>query len=389
MIDNPKLLIVDDEPSICRACRRVFSRQGYEVEHSSDPVYGLSLAENGGFDAILLDVKMPEMDGFQFLQKLRETNRSVPVVVMTGYPQLPSADSVVQLGVSRFVMKPFTPEEIFEAVQTARTAAQAAVYNDASPDGSWFAPAEGAVEAPVDLWRSAEEARFLRESWSRLGENGLVRMGVLLTRAKQIGLRAIRLPKLGQKVIQGEPIATLEVGPGRPPIVVAAAVSGEITAVNASLMEDLSPLIHEPCCGGWIVESRPVRYADESKQLITRRLFLLNSDAKSSREQIEKLRNLGCEAEAFAAWSDLAPRLPQLGYDALMVHAPAFGEEGPSLVGRANEAAPDAKVIVNAAPGTGLEAAYRAWKIFYFAVEPFADNEIVDILDAVFVRKRH
>ena len=73
-----RLLVVDDEEVICQGCRRIFAPQGFEVETSTDPGRGLSLACDQDFDAVLLDVRMPAIDGIQFLQQFRAASRTSP-----------------------------------------------------------------------------------------------------------------------------------------------------------------------------------------------------------------------------------------------------------------------------------------------------------------------
>ncbi len=72
----------------------------------------------------------------------------------------------------------------------------------------------------------------------------------------------------------------------------------------------------------------------------------------------------------------------------MILDGSAIGDEGPVTVGLINGACPGAKVIVVAAADANREAAYRLRRIFYYAVEPFADNEIAEILDAAFHRPR-
>jgi DNA-binding response OmpR family regulator len=79
MSDEPKILVVDDEAVICQACRRIFSRQGFHVEQTTSAREGLSRAMERDYTGILLDIKMPEMDGIQFLQLLREQKPDMPV----------------------------------------------------------------------------------------------------------------------------------------------------------------------------------------------------------------------------------------------------------------------------------------------------------------------
>ena len=91
MADSHALLVVDDEEVICQACRRIFSRQGFRVDSHTDARQGLTMASENDYEIILLDIKMPNMDGIQFLERLRQTRLEVPVLIITGYPSIPNA----------------------------------------------------------------------------------------------------------------------------------------------------------------------------------------------------------------------------------------------------------------------------------------------------------
>jgi hypothetical protein len=93
---------------------------------------------------------------------------------------------------------------------------------------------------------------------------------------------------------------------------------------------------------------------------------------------------LGCQVQRVADREALAAALP--GPEGLVVFldAASLGEAGPELTALVNERAPTARVVVLGSPGSSLEAVYRKRKIFYYAVEPFADHEIADILTAAF-----
>ena len=117
MIDDTRLLVVDDEEVVCHSCRRVLAREGFRVGTSTDPNEGLTLAQEWDYDAILLDIKMPDKDGIQFLEELRKTKPDVPVIIITGYPSPESEASAKRLGVARYITKPFTPDRITQAVR--------------------------------------------------------------------------------------------------------------------------------------------------------------------------------------------------------------------------------------------------------------------------------
>ena len=194
MTENPKLLVVDDDATICQACRRVFTRQGFQVEQCTDARQGLTQATKGDYAAILLDIKMPEMDGTRFLEELRLEKPSVPVILITGYPSVPSAASAVRLGASDYVTKPFTPEEITRSVQRVLPRHHAWAMLEAGA-GPWLA--------------RAGESRFLDQSWLQLGGEQWVRVGAVLAHSQTATGKAVRLPGVGDVVYQGLPLAAL------------------------------------------------------------------------------------------------------------------------------------------------------------------------------------
>ena len=371
MAEDPRLLVVDDEEAICEGCRRIFARQGFRVEKSHDALEGLSMAEDRDYAAILLDIKMPTMDGIQFLQRLREKKPTAAVILMTGYPSLPNAMSAVRLGAAGYVTKPFTPEEISQAVHKFIPSAPAP--RDAAAD-SWTPPAAG-----LSFWN---------ESWYGPLDESSVRVGAAIARSETPKVQSIRLPGIGEVVYQGLPLASVAIE-GKPAIVVPAPVSGVVVAVNARLAKEPGLVLSEPCTGGWIAAVCPTRLEEESALCSRRRAILFNTTSAAAEPQRAKLAALGCCVRLVQCWEDLAAALEDSSYRVLILEAQPLGDEGPGLVAQIKAIAPTMKIVVAASRRCTLETAYRARRIFYYAIEPFADNEIVDILDAAFLPQLH
>jgi ActR/RegA family two-component response regulator len=142
-------------------------------------------------------------------------------------------------------------------------------------------------------------------------------------------------------------------------------------------------LANDPCGEGWIAGICATRH-EEMANCKPRRLLLVNKDSCSADEQARKLTALGCQVEKAAGPEALFAAVAANGDSVLLLDAASLGEEGPALVERVNRQAPHARIVVVGAAGGGREAAYRKHKIFYYAVEPFADNEIADILTGAF-----
>jgi CheY-like chemotaxis protein/glycine cleavage system H lipoate-binding protein len=341
------------------------------VRKCSDAAQGLNLARETDFTAILLDIKMPEMDGLHFLEALRKDKPSVPVVLMTGYPSIPNAASAIRLGASDYVTKPFTPEEISQAVHRLLHQSQ----NDAAAAASKSSAAETQPEKT--------DYRFYRDAWYQTVAEGAVRVGALLVRPGVTKIEAVCLPRIGEVVYQGLPLAAITVA-GKAPQAIPAPLSGVVVGVNAAIESDPAVLLADPCGRGWIASISPTRGDEEGQNCQQRHVILLSQNHDAAQDQAKKLQWLGCDVRTIADPKDLETAQKDFDSHVLLFDGTTFGTEGPGIVGAINAADPTMKVIVLASTDCILEPAYRIRRIFYYAVEPFADNEIADILAGAF-----
>lgn len=110
-----KILIIDDDPFFQKFCASKLTENGYEVEVASDGKEGLEKATNGSFDAILLDLILPELDGFGVLQAFasNEKLKTIPVIVFSSLGQEHDVSKAMQLGAKGFINKGlFNQEEL-------------------------------------------------------------------------------------------------------------------------------------------------------------------------------------------------------------------------------------------------------------------------------------
>ena len=117
MPENLRLLVVDDQAAVCQSCQRVLAQQGYEVDTNTDAGQGLAQAIARDYAGVLLDLKMPQMDGLAFLKALRREKPDLPVLFMTAYPSVETAAAAVRLEASDYLTKPFTPKQLTQAVR--------------------------------------------------------------------------------------------------------------------------------------------------------------------------------------------------------------------------------------------------------------------------------
>ena len=116
MDDAPRVLVVDDERKICELLKLLLGKDGYEVDSAGDGPSALRLLRKGPYDLVITDVKMPGMDGFELVERVRGVQRDIPLVVITGYATLGTAIQALRQGVDDYVTKPFRLAEMRKVV---------------------------------------------------------------------------------------------------------------------------------------------------------------------------------------------------------------------------------------------------------------------------------
>jgi two-component system OmpR family response regulator len=107
-----RILVVEDEPDLLRSIAQALREEGYAVDTAADGEDGLFSAENSDYDAIVLDVMMPKMDGWEMLARLRKTKKT-PVLILTARDQSRDRVRGLDTGADDYVIKPFDLAELF------------------------------------------------------------------------------------------------------------------------------------------------------------------------------------------------------------------------------------------------------------------------------------
>src|SRR5947207_2273129 len=114
-----RILVIDDEAAIRDSLRMTLEYEGYEFIGAATGQEGLALAERDSPDLVLLDVKMPGMDGLEVLDRLRSMNDSVPVVVISGHGTISTAVEATKKGAFDFIEKPFASDRVLVSLRNA------------------------------------------------------------------------------------------------------------------------------------------------------------------------------------------------------------------------------------------------------------------------------
>ncbi len=108
----PTILIVEDEPKMLRLLELNLGEEGYTVHTAPDAEAGLNALRQGKIDLVVTDLKLPGMNGLEFLQAVKRADARIPVIVMTAYGTVETAVEAMKAGASDYVLKPFSLEEM-------------------------------------------------------------------------------------------------------------------------------------------------------------------------------------------------------------------------------------------------------------------------------------
>lgn len=100
------ILIIDDEKAIRKTLSEILSYEGYKIEEAGDGEEGLKKFKEKAYDVVLCDIKMPKLDGIEFLDKAREANPDVPVIMISGHGTIETAVEAVKKGAYDYISKP-------------------------------------------------------------------------------------------------------------------------------------------------------------------------------------------------------------------------------------------------------------------------------------------
>lgn len=147
MRDPLTVLVVDDEESVREGCRQALEEGGYEAKVAVDGLQGLQLLKELRPKVVLVDLRMPRMDGMELLDKIREIDPNVVSIVISGYGTMESAVEAMKKGASDFLRKPFNSESLLGAV-TSNLGGQAGVTRPGLESASEFIGGRVNLEIP-------------------------------------------------------------------------------------------------------------------------------------------------------------------------------------------------------------------------------------------------
>lgn len=122
-MSSKRILVVDDDSFVRNAVRLTLTKAGYDVVEAEDGEKGIKAIKSGNnplsLDTIICDIQMPKINGMEAIAYFRSQFPSVPVIVLTGHPNLEGATALFKQGVVEYLVKPIEPEKLTAAVNKA------------------------------------------------------------------------------------------------------------------------------------------------------------------------------------------------------------------------------------------------------------------------------
>lgn len=111
------ILVIDDEAGIGGILQKILVKEGHDVITATDGMSGIKHVKKGNVDLVILDIKMPEMDGIEVLEKIHEIDKDIVVIMLTAYGTLGTAREAMRLGAYDYITKPFDNEFVAAMVK--------------------------------------------------------------------------------------------------------------------------------------------------------------------------------------------------------------------------------------------------------------------------------
>jgi DNA-binding NtrC family response regulator len=114
---NESILVVDDDTELRKVLSSILSEEGYSVETVENGEQAIRVSEKKRFDLALIDIKLPDMEGTELLQRLKAKQPHIVMIIVTGFPTVENAVGAVNEGADGYILKPFEIRKLLQAVR--------------------------------------------------------------------------------------------------------------------------------------------------------------------------------------------------------------------------------------------------------------------------------
>lgn len=249
-----RILVIDDEEVIHSSLERLLGRKGHVVECVFRASEGVQKLQQGGYDLVITDLMMPQMNGLDLLEKMKDLEIDIPVLMVTGYPTIKTAMQAMRLGAVDYIAKPFRRKELLGPVnRLLRRGAREQEQSDA----------KGEQVDNVASIRPGDCYVLSDHSWVQMQQDGTARIGIEDSFLQNVGcVQDISLPHEAEIVEQGYVGIRIVNSEGEQHGVFMP-LSGQVVTVN----EDVAIPTESLDAGTWLVQIVPSHFQTEKDYL--------------------------------------------------------------------------------------------------------------------------
>ncbi len=252
--EKVKILIVDDEQIVLDSIKRILKKEEtLEIHSALSAVKALESMKNIHPQIILTDLMMPEMDGLEFLRKVKEFDSKILVIMITGYATINTALQAMQSGAFDYIAKPFTREELRRVIERATTLVQSLVTSN--------------VKMPFQNEIISNIKGVGQYSWMMMNDEGLVVLGIERALLFSFGkIQTIYLPSVGDEIRQGSVYFQIFSSDLRTQAVLSP-LNGTVVEVNNLVLKNPDIALQDPYGEGWLIKIKPSNFESDMKAL--------------------------------------------------------------------------------------------------------------------------
>jgi FixJ family two-component response regulator/glycine cleavage system H lipoate-binding protein len=253
------ILVVDDETSVCKSIANALQTEGYSVDAVQNAEEALIKETKTKYAVALIDLVMPGLTGIELLEKMKEQNPNITVIMITGYPSIKTAVQAIKSGAFDYIPKPFTPAELRAMV--ARALGRRHYYEEIA------AKVGTPVEKLVEMELPPNRYCIPEHSWVKTEPDGSAKIGIHHNFLRSIcNITSIEFPEENETKYQGE--VCLQITDSRSQVhSLWTPISGKILEVNKEIKNNFRLLAQDPYDDGWLLAIEPLNLEEEMDSL--------------------------------------------------------------------------------------------------------------------------
>jgi len=293
------VLVVDDEKVVCKNCEKILKEEGFSVTTALSGEECLKLIDERKYDAVILDLKIPDISGMEILRVIKEKRPGIKVIIISGYSSLENAVGAMKLGADDFIAKPFDPDTLSHSIKEALKKREivAGEGNIIKPFIMKDEIEEKATESKYSEWTPVTFRPTYFSKWMgiQLGEDETARIVLNDLFFKLKGkVKYIDFPRLEEQINTDTPVFRIFYTCDESSYIqmeeVCSPISGKVIELNHLAIRNTNIVNESPFHCGWLIRVTPARFATDLSGLKPRNILIADDDKTTCESLVKYFR---------------------------------------------------------------------------------------------------